>query len=370
MAAEWFYLKDDKQVGPVSGGQLKQLADSGRLQPVDLVWKQGMANRVAASKVQGLFSSASPSVPSPPVVVAPPPVVQVVEAAPTTTESTTEQAVSGWHSVPVVLVLTTFFFPVGLSLVWTHPRWVNRTKMIWTGCCALFLLVVFVTNSARKAEVAEKLASAHRQWGAGQKAEAVNVYRPLVEKELSLFDDADKPTVMQRIIEFDLASGAKDAARKTWERSKKENVAVTLTSAEGKQFLAELQAEEVAKAEQATAAAQASAKPVKLGEAGVAENLFSKNPKDDRIDFYDDTASFKGKLIQMKMNFGKPLPLGDAIQFYVYTYQPQAHFDLNIDIPDSVKVPKASHGDTFLVTFRCTKGDLEFGNVAVKIERQ
>ena len=55
MADEWFYTQQGQQQGPVSAGQLKQLAISGRLLPTDLVWKEGMANWVPASSTRGLF---------------------------------------------------------------------------------------------------------------------------------------------------------------------------------------------------------------------------------------------------------------------------------------------------------------------------
>jgi hypothetical protein len=55
MADEWYYTKQGQQQGPVSAGQLKQLAASGGLMPTDLVWKEGMANWVPARQTRGLF---------------------------------------------------------------------------------------------------------------------------------------------------------------------------------------------------------------------------------------------------------------------------------------------------------------------------
>lgn len=70
---EWFYGKDNKQQGPISAAQLKQLAESGHLQPTDLVWREGMAEWMAASKVKGLFDETPPVAavrPGPPPEVA------------------------------------------------------------------------------------------------------------------------------------------------------------------------------------------------------------------------------------------------------------------------------------------------------------
>lgn len=59
MAAEWFYSKAGKRFGPVSGQQLKELAAKGQLDPADLVWKEGMAQWLPASKIKGLLPSSS-----------------------------------------------------------------------------------------------------------------------------------------------------------------------------------------------------------------------------------------------------------------------------------------------------------------------
>ncbi len=65
---EWYYMKNDQQVGPVSGQELKRLVQAGDLQPADLVWKDGMANWAPASRVSGLFSpsAAAPAASPPP----------------------------------------------------------------------------------------------------------------------------------------------------------------------------------------------------------------------------------------------------------------------------------------------------------------
>src|SRR6267154_965691 len=71
----YYYSREGQQFGPVPGEQLKQLAAAGKLQPDDLVWKEGMANWVQASRVKGLFSTAAPQPPELTVApLAPPPV--------------------------------------------------------------------------------------------------------------------------------------------------------------------------------------------------------------------------------------------------------------------------------------------------------
>jgi uncharacterized RDD family membrane protein YckC len=53
--AEWYYLVEGQQMGPVGSRELKTLADRGRLQPSDLIWREGLPNWVPAARVKGLF---------------------------------------------------------------------------------------------------------------------------------------------------------------------------------------------------------------------------------------------------------------------------------------------------------------------------
>src|SRR5438132_32286 len=52
MADQWFY---DRRFGPFSAAQLKELAARGRLEPTDMVWKEGMGKGVPAARVRHLF---------------------------------------------------------------------------------------------------------------------------------------------------------------------------------------------------------------------------------------------------------------------------------------------------------------------------
>ncbi|OHB67360.1 MAG: hypothetical protein A2V70_06500 [Planctomycetes bacterium RBG_13_63_9] len=54
-AAEWYYAQEDKQIGPVSPAQMRQLAGAGVLRPDDLVWSEGMKQWAPARSVAGLF---------------------------------------------------------------------------------------------------------------------------------------------------------------------------------------------------------------------------------------------------------------------------------------------------------------------------
>jgi hypothetical protein len=69
MAQDWYYSQNGQRHGPVTGADLKQLAVSGKLQPTDHVWKEGMDRWAAARSVKGLF----PAGDAPVVTMAPPP---------------------------------------------------------------------------------------------------------------------------------------------------------------------------------------------------------------------------------------------------------------------------------------------------------
>ena len=63
---EWYYAKDNKQHGPVSAAELKQLATRGELRPEDLVWCEKLDDWTPARKVGGLFEEGAPAAPPPP----------------------------------------------------------------------------------------------------------------------------------------------------------------------------------------------------------------------------------------------------------------------------------------------------------------
>jgi hypothetical protein len=54
----WFYLKDNQQLGPVSQEQIEALLQSGEITPQSLVWQEGMADWKPAGEV---FVSATPT---------------------------------------------------------------------------------------------------------------------------------------------------------------------------------------------------------------------------------------------------------------------------------------------------------------------
>lgn len=60
--AQWFYTVNGQQAGPVDDAQLRSMIQSGQVRPMDLVWREGMANWAEVHSVPefgGLVTAAS-----------------------------------------------------------------------------------------------------------------------------------------------------------------------------------------------------------------------------------------------------------------------------------------------------------------------
>lgn len=75
---QWHYAQKGQQQGPITFQQLKQLAGTGAIQPVDFVWTAGMSAWTPAGQVAGLFAGAGP--PPLPAVLQSPDGVQIAAA--------------------------------------------------------------------------------------------------------------------------------------------------------------------------------------------------------------------------------------------------------------------------------------------------
>jgi hypothetical protein len=53
----WHYSDGEQRHGPVTAAELKALADTGRLTPDSLVWKDGMPEWKPAKRVKDLFGA-------------------------------------------------------------------------------------------------------------------------------------------------------------------------------------------------------------------------------------------------------------------------------------------------------------------------
>jgi hypothetical protein len=70
MPKSWFVIRNEQRLGPFSSGQLKKLADAGKLKHHDQVLQEGLAQPVRAESIKGLFGAAAtaPSTESPPPI--------------------------------------------------------------------------------------------------------------------------------------------------------------------------------------------------------------------------------------------------------------------------------------------------------------
>lgn len=66
MPSKYFIQKGGKTYGPVSSADLLKLAQSGKLAPADLVWKEGSQTKVPAQRVKGLSFKSSQGPPAVP----------------------------------------------------------------------------------------------------------------------------------------------------------------------------------------------------------------------------------------------------------------------------------------------------------------
>ena len=57
----WKCRIDGQEHGPLNTEQLRQLAQTGKLEPTDLIWREGLPNWVPASKAKGLFPTGESS---------------------------------------------------------------------------------------------------------------------------------------------------------------------------------------------------------------------------------------------------------------------------------------------------------------------
>ena len=89
--SEWYWTEQDRRRGPCSGRELKELLANGRVQPMTLVWRQGLSDWVAAKTVKSLFDE--PETGKAPVSTdSPPPLPKAAPAMPVNAGAALESA--------------------------------------------------------------------------------------------------------------------------------------------------------------------------------------------------------------------------------------------------------------------------------------
>ena len=136
-AKVWWYANGSQQQGPISAQELKRIAAEGGLQPDALLWREGMAEWIAASSVRGLLPAAEVTLPVPPPVPPPPPPAAAAGGwgAPTAPETSAPPAWAAasaagddapWFAVSTRKLLVMSFCTLTFyNLYWLYQNWVK-----------------------------------------------------------------------------------------------------------------------------------------------------------------------------------------------------------------------------------------------------
>lgn len=358
--AEWYVRIVDGEHGPIASATLKTLARSGRITPHSQVRRSDKQTWVEAASLKGLFdpsaepptpANAAPMVGREPAGSEPPPLP--LESA-------------AWHSLPIVACLVACCFPVGLAAVWTHPFWTLRTKLLWCGGFFAFFLFATVSMRANEAKAKSLLVEAHSKWEQGDRAGAAIDYRKIIEKSLTTIESEDQVTVLQRVIDDEAQKGNKGAVFKFFDLADKLKLIVSPESFEGKNFLVEW--DRIHETE-------------KLRVQATNVKVMSQH---EMLEFVDNTAKFRGKVLKMKLTYdgkGSLRSGGPAINPFEGIARTKsgeaAFFKIKIRVsPDDPmaqfksmdEIPNADSRDEIVVTFLCEEGAM-FGNRAIRIDR-
>ena len=97
----WYYVKEDKQEGPVPESKMQEMFDTGLLGPETLVWSQFMTEWTPASKVESF--RVKEAVPSPP------PLPRKTPSIPSLEQAKRTQGGNSFPCVPVASLLGEIF---------------------------------------------------------------------------------------------------------------------------------------------------------------------------------------------------------------------------------------------------------------------
>lgn len=146
----------------------------------------------------------------------------------------------------VVVVLLILFFPVGLYATWKNTRYKTRTKAIITGVVCLALLIGFAEDQRVKSE----LEQADNHWSSGERIEAVRIYKEFLNANVFAIPQEKRPTVFQRVIEYDVEQGNLSAAKQAIMKSNEMDIPLAFQAPEASRFYSSVQQEIYARAEQ------------------------------------------------------------------------------------------------------------------------
>jgi hypothetical protein len=231
---------------------MKQLAAGGQLLPTDLVVKEGMSKWWPASKVKGLFdppqeNCKARNIPAlrsegtrrgvekdPVAFVTDPPRRQDDENKLPTERGLRER-------------LSQKSKPQGRTPADDRVAFGVGALFLVMLCGLVLLAVLYAALSAKEAR--KHLTEANALWEAGEKARAVEIYKSVVNADLMVISTADRPTVFQRVIDFEVEQGNTSAAKAWIETALKEEVPLTLKEPKGMEIIAQVRAKREAPTE-------------------------------------------------------------------------------------------------------------------------
>jgi len=272
--ANWFVQRDGSEQGPFTFQKLKIRAATGTLRPDDLVRQDRGQSWVPALSVKGLFSGTEAIAETQPVrqsikkdgreskeFVARNPNQRAASTGTFIHDSVQEKPSQKWSDHQIVrrikaivwssltlAVATTCCFPIGLSLIWTHPTWSMLRKSFWTGIFFLCLTLLAVAHFRSVHWNKQEFLAADALWNSGNESAAIEKYRNI---STTYFTDKEKETVYGRLIEWDADHGNDGSAIRLIWGMKSRKLSPRITSRRANELIAKFEAEERAKQDKA-----------------------------------------------------------------------------------------------------------------------
>lgn len=392
MASNWYYEENGDRKGPVDSKTLRQLADNGTIKSTTSVWREGMKDWVKAGSVKGLLPA--PHKPQsrpvkPKIATTQSPIAGDEKGLANDIEH--ETPIKPWHKWPIVALLVTCCFPVGLVLVWKHPRWTTITKSLWTGGFLVIVITGQIVSHFEKAAVAEKLTQAEELWEADRKPEAINIYRRLIDRDILHVDTEDRPLLFERTVTFDAENGNTEAAMKVLDNAEMFGVTLTFQSEAAREVVAireQQKEQERRKREEEERLAELTRQAEKRDRdtQRSTRNVVRLSQR-ELLHFIDHTSEYAGKTVSVPLEYGASTGLRTGPDNVLIPFRGMAlttggsysHFDIKIRFSSADPVakfdslndlPNVVGSDDVTVTFYCENGSLTSGNRAVTIDRR
>lgn len=158
---------------------------------------------------------------------------------------------------PVVLPFYFFKRPRLVTQAQASPqipsaRWL---KLAILGFLAVIIPIGSYGVAKQQQEASHRLHEANKLWDNGSQDEAVAKYKTLIDDSIGFIDRSNRPTVYQRIIDFEAEHGHHNSAKQMIEKALNVDVPLSLTVAKAKELLAQVKTEIAARAK-ATADAE------------------------------------------------------------------------------------------------------------------